>query len=202
MLRLAPYVFLALLAAAPVQAQPQSLYTEVLARQPGDLLTVILVERTAAQRRSTYNDAAATAVSAGGAVSGGVTGQFGADAQFVQNADLQNRTQQSDALSGTITVRVVDVDPAGNLRIEGERQIDVNGVAQRLQVSGLVRPRDVRAGNTILSYQIAEAVVDYRQDGSLRRRLFSPGTILKVVGGAVLVLAAVFGASQAGGGGE
>ena len=71
--RLLTLLALALLA-LPAQAQPQSLYTEVVARQPGDLLTVVLVERTTAQRRSTYNDAAATSISAGGALSGGLPG--------------------------------------------------------------------------------------------------------------------------------
>ncbi len=100
-------------------------------------------------------------------------------------------------LQGTITATVVGVDSTGNLRIEGERKLNVNGVTHLMRVSGRVRPFDIRNNNTILSYQIADAYIEYRRDGKFRRKLIRPGTFVKVGGLALLVGALIFGASQA-----
>lgn len=197
-MRLAFALLLTLVAfAGPLAAQ--SLYADPLARRAGDLITVVLAERTAAQRGSTYEDNANA--SAGGTASlGTLGGRFGADAQVAQAAEARNRTVQSDLLSGTVTVVVQEVDAAGNLVIAGERLLDVNGVSHRLRVRGLVRPTDVRAGNTVFSYQIANAQVDYVQTGGFRRRLLNPATLVRAGLVAVTIGAAVFGASRLAGG--
>ena len=177
-------------------AAAQSLYADPVARQRGDLLTVVLAERTDAQRLSTYDDASASGF-AGSADAGPLGGTFAADAQVQQQASAANETAQSDLLTGTLTVVVTAVDSTGNLVVAGERRLTVNGVGHQLAVEGLVRPADVRAGNTVFSYEIANAEVVYKQEG-LRHRFLSPGTLIKA--GAVILLAAavVFGASELG----
>lgn len=175
--------------------QAQSLYAEAVARQTGDLLTVVLEERTTAQRQSDYAEQGTAGQSGNASASGGLSGTFGVDTRYSADAAATNRTAQSDLLSGTITVVVTGVDSTGNLRVEGERRMNVNGVGHRLQVEGLVRPRDIRAGNVILSHQIANAEVVYRQDG-LRNRFFRPGTLLKWGAAALVVAAVVLGGSQ------
>lgn len=181
---------LALLAAAPT-AQAQSLYADPIAREPGDILTVILVEETAAQRASGYDSRSAAGLGGSATVNAPtLASRFGADAEFSKNASTSNQTVQSDLLEGTLTARVVDVDEGGNLVVRGERRLNVNGVTHVMRVAGLVRPLDVRYNNTVLSYQIANAEVEYRRAG-LSRRFFSPGLLAKA--GAVVVLgAAVF----------
>ncbi len=193
-MRFAPILFLLVLTPA---ATAQSLFADPVARQPGDALTVILAERTAAQRQSGYEDRAQSAFGGGATTGGDLAGRFSLDANFNADASASNRTAQSDLLEGTLTVLVTGVDSTGNLRVEGERRLKVNGVGHRLRVEGTVRPFDIRSGNVVLSHQIANADVTYRQDG-LRHRFFSPGTLIKV-GAALLVAAAVvFGAEQLG----
>ena len=175
--------------AAPLYAATGSLFADRTARRAGDVLTVLLAERTAAQRASHYD--ARQQAGLGGAAAGADSslGRFALDARFAADASARNETALNDLLSGTVSVVVTGVDPAGNLQVEGERRISVNGVGHRLRVAGIVRPADVRADNSVLSFQIANADVVYRRDGRTAR--FGPA-FLSTVGVVALVVAAVF----------
>ncbi len=182
----------------PVEAPPTprratSLYADVRAYQAGDLLTVILAERTQARRQSRSNASRTNQIAGSGSATMG--GFFGVDAQVGAQSDADNQTVQSDLLAGTITARVVAVDPAGNLQIEGERRLNVDGAVHLMSVSGLVRPADVSTGNTVLSHQIAGADVAYRQEGGGGSRFLQPRFLTLVGTAAVLIGAVVFGAS-------
>lgn len=183
--------------AEPAPRRPVSLFSDLRAYQAGDLLTVVLAERTSARRQSESASQASAQVSGAGSTSLG--GFFGLDAQAGGRRDADSRTVQSDLLAGTITARVVGVDPAGNLTIEGERRLNVDGDVHLMTVRGLVRPADVSTANTVLSYQIAGADVVYRQEGGGPK--FLRGRFLTVVGTvAVLVGAVVLGSSLSSGG--
>jgi flagellar L-ring protein precursor FlgH len=51
-------------------------------------------------------------------------------------------------------VVVEDVHPNGNLVVLGTRTREINGDTQIIQVSGIVRPRDIRFDNTVRSEQV------------------------------------------------
>jgi flagellar L-ring protein precursor FlgH len=172
-----------------------SLFADLRALQAGDLLTVLLVERTAARQTLSSSAAESRAVGGDAGTSGG--GFFGLDARVAGERDSDRRTVQSDLLEGTITAQVVDVDPAGNLIIEGERRLNVDGATHLMTVRGLVRPADVGPSNTVLSHQIAGADVVYRQEGGSK---FLSGRFLTLVGTvAVLAGAVVLGSTLASG---
>ena len=199
--RAAPLWRLAVLAALALAAPAsvaQSLFADVVARRPGDVITVVLAERTQAQRESASDEQAQAGLGGGASVGAPVSGQFGADARYASDASARSRSAQSDLLRGTVSVVVTDVDEAGNLVVEGERTMNVNGSGHRLRVAGLVRPDDVRAGNVVFSYQIANAEVDYRQDG-LRNKFFGPSFFAKAAAVLLVAAAVVIGASAAGG---
>ncbi len=174
-----------------------SLYSDPKAHQPGDMITIVLAERTAAQRESGYDNRSQSGLGGSGSIAGkdNLSGTFDLSASFNNSTTNRNETVQSDLLQGTITATVVGVDSTGNLLIKGERRLNVNGVTHLMRVSGMVRPFDIRNNNTILSYQIANAFIEYRQDG-LVHKFLRPGTFAKIGGLAVLVGALVFGASQ------
>ena len=174
-----------------------SLYADPKAHQRGDMITIVLAERTAAQRESEYDNRSKSGLGGSGNITGAesLSGTFALDASFNHSTSHRNETVQSDLLQGMVTATVVGVDSTGNLLIKGERRLNVNGVTHLMRVSGMVRPFDIRNNNTILSYQIANAFIEYRQDG-LRRKFLKPGTFTKIGGLAVLVGALVFGASQ------
>lgn len=186
-------VVLAVFLSGPLLAQGQSsLYTDPTANEPGDVLTVLLDEQTSAQRASSYEGNSSTSVSGGGGASGpGLSSQFGADAQIQNETNNSNQTVQSGTLTGTLTVRVVEVNEAGNLVVTGERHLTVNGATHVMEVSGIVRTSDVRHDNTVLSHQIADAKIKYNQSGMRHNGFFSKGFLLKA-GSAVIVGISIF----------
>lgn len=174
-------------AVPPAPRRPVSLYADVKAYQAGDLLTVVLAERTSARRASNSSAAESSEVGGAGSTSGG--NFFGLDASVAGRRDSDSRTVQSDLLSGTITAQVVAVDPAGNLQIQGERRLNVDGAVHLMKVSGLVRPADVTTANTVLSYQVAGADVVYLQEATKPK--FFQGRFLALVGTAVVIVGAI-----------
>ncbi len=176
---------------APTSAQ-ESLYSDPVAHEPGDVLTVILDERTSAERESSYQGSSNASVGGSGAADGpGLSSQFGADAEIRSQTDNTNETAQSGTLTGTMTVRVVEVNQAGNLLVEGRRNMTVNGATHVMEVSGLVRADDIQYDNTVLSHQIANARITYNQSGMRHNGFFSKGFLLKA-GSAVLVGLSIF----------
>jgi flagellar L-ring protein precursor FlgH len=180
-------LFVAAFVANPVRAQ-MSVFADPTAGALGDLLTVVLVERTSASRQSNWNNQSNSGLGGSAAVnSSDLSGKFAVDASFNKQARNRNSSSQEDLLQGTITARVIEVDATGNLVIEGERKLSVNGETHLLRVSGIVRPIDIRSNNSVLSPDIANADIEYRR-GGIHRRFFSPALFVRA--GAVVVLAA------------
>ena len=80
------------------------------------------------------------------------------------------RSTRKGDLTGTLTVRVAEVLPNGNLVINGERVIIVNDEKQIMQVTGIVRPDDVSSENTVLSTHVADAQIKYSGRGSMSEK--------------------------------
>ncbi len=59
------------------------------------------------------------------------------------------------SIKDKISVVVEDVHPNGNLVVIGTRERDIAGDSQTVQVSGIVRPRDIAFDNTIYSKKVA-----------------------------------------------
>ncbi len=77
-------------------------------------------------------------------------------------------TKKRGRLTGTITAKVVEVMPNGNLVLESRKEITINRDKQILVLRGMVRPYDIDANNTILSSMIADAQVYYVGDGVIQ----------------------------------
>ncbi len=185
-----------LLASLARAGAAQSLYADPKAREAGDLITVVLAERTAAEQHSLYDKASRSQASAASSADGdGLSGKFAADAELGFDTRSRKQASQSDLLQGYITAVVVARDSLGILHIQGERKISVNGATHLMKVSGLVRPRDIRYNNTVYSYQIANAQVEYRRAG-MKGKFFKPGTLTRV-GAIALLGAAVFAGGSA-----
>ena len=173
-------------------AAAQSMFSDPTARRTGDPITIVLAERTSASSQNRYEDRSNGSLGGSASTSGG--GSFALDANVSSDAEAASAAVQSDLLSGTITAIVTGVDDSGNLQVEGERVLHVNGVTHLMKVAGTVRPLDVRYDNTVFSYQIANAEVEYRKKG-LRPKFLSPGTLVKAAGVALVAAAIFFGAS-------
>ena len=75
-------------------------------------------------------------------------------------------SNQSNQLTGTIAVTVVEELPRGNLMIQGEKWISLNQGSEYIRIRGIVRKSDISSANTILSTQIADARIGYGGTGA------------------------------------
>ena len=72
---------------------------------------------------------------------------------------------QTNTLTGSMTVTVIRVYPNGNLEIKGQKKLILNDGSEYLRLSGIIRPEDISAGNTISSSNIADAKITYTNAG-------------------------------------
>lgn len=153
------------------------LFSDRKARRAGDILTVVLQEKTVSKKSSNVDVSKQSDISipevagAAGTVLGKSVGLGGlslgtnlsSDRDFKGEADAA----QSNNLIGDVAVSVVNVWPNGTLEIRGEKWITLNRGDEFIRISGLVRPEDVTPDNTVLSTKVANARIAYSGTGAL-----------------------------------
>ena len=137
----------------------------------GDIITIQLVERTAA----TKSNAAATQRDGDIGLTPPTTGPLslfnpsdvamGGGQQFKGKGDAS----QSNALSGEVSVTIAEVYPNGTMLVKGEKLLTLNRGDERVQISGLVRAIDIGPDNRILSTRVANAHIRYVGKGEIAR---------------------------------
>jgi flagellar L-ring protein precursor FlgH len=73
----------------------------------------------------------------------------------------------SQTITASAAVQVVDVLPNGNLVIEGLREVSFSKERQFISLHGIVRPYDIQPDNTVSSSNIAGAQIQIVSEGSL-----------------------------------
>ena len=76
-------------------------------------------------------------------------------------------TNQSNSLTGILSATVVRVFPNGNLEIKGQKKLRITEGTEYIRLSGIIRPQDISATNTVSSAKIAEAQIEYVGAGIL-----------------------------------
>jgi flagellar L-ring protein FlgH len=79
----------------------------------------------------------------------------------------RGQAQQSNSLSGRLSVQVVRVLPGGMLEIMGQKRLTLNNGNEYVRLTGVVRPEDISADNVVLSDRIAHAIIKYVGAGSV-----------------------------------
>jgi|SRR5690554_165254 len=152
--------------------QVNGLYSDIRARDLGDIITVRLQENTSASK------SAKTGTSKGTNVNLPTPTVLGKDLSFrgySLSANLEGNTEfkgdassdQSNRLSGEISVTVIRVLPNGSLVVRGEKWLTLNNGQEYVRLTGMIRPQDVASDNTVLSNRVANARIEYSGTGSL-----------------------------------
>lgn len=76
-------------------------------------------------------------------------------------------TKRRGTLRGSISVRVTDSMPNGDLYVEGTKVLLINNEEYHLYVSGLVRKADIGPDNTVPSTRIADAQIEFTGRGDI-----------------------------------
>ncbi|MDX1341011.1 MAG: flagellar basal body L-ring protein FlgH [Reinekea sp.] len=151
-------------------AYGMSLYGDKKARRVGDIITVLLDESTqgkksSASKTSKTSEASLTAPSLN---SGNFTvDQLGATLQGDRSFSGKGDADQSNSLSGNITVTVSEVLPNGVLRVRGEKWITLNTGSEFIRIQGMLRPDDINLDNTVSSQKLADARIAYSGSGAV-----------------------------------
>lgn len=148
------------------------LFEALTARHVGDVLTVVLQENNQAQKNAdlTANKNTSIAVSAPtlfGVSPGKLFGHsIESEVSDKNKFTGEGGANQSNSLTGEISVTVVRVLPNGNLLVRGEKRLTLNQGDEFIRLSGIVRPVDIDVSNTVSSSLVADATLMFIGNGA------------------------------------
>lgn len=155
----------------------RSMFADKRAHHIGDILTIIVQENQAATKQNNTQTSKSSGIDASissflyapGASSlltkGGKLPALKMEGKNEFNGGGQ--INNSERITARIAVRVIDVLPNGNMLIEGKRQTSVAGEQQDAVLRGMVRREDVAANNTVLSFNVADASIQFVSKGAI-----------------------------------
>lgn len=152
-------------------ASARPLFEDRRARFIGDIITINIVEKVQASKKSGTTAERSHTVDAGIPTLDGVpfkgvsnlsisasdSNKFGGKGENSSTADF----------TSTITVTVIEVLPNGNLLVSGEKQIGLKQGEEFVRFSGVVNPNTITTANTVASTQVADARIEYKANGFL-----------------------------------
>jgi flagellar L-ring protein precursor FlgH len=145
------------------------LFEDRRARFVGDTLTINIVEKTQASKKS--DTKAERNQSMDVSVPTVVNLPFKGVQGMTLGVDSGNKfggsgsnTSSNDFIS-TITVTVIDVYPNGNLLVSGEKQLGLKDGEEFIRFSGVVNPNTITGANTVQSTQVADARMEFKANG-------------------------------------
>lgn len=139
------------------------------ASMKGDIITILLVERTQAAK----SNSASKDRNGGFSLTPPTTGLFSlfspsdASASGSQNFSGTGSAQQSNSLQGQISVTVAESYANGTMLVRGQKLTSLNRGDEHMQFSGLIRAIDVSSDNTIPSTKVADARINYGGTGEI-----------------------------------
>lgn len=145
------------------------IYSDHKAHDVGDILTIVISERTSLQTQKSYSNEKEGSQNLGGGM-----GIF----DFIKAASISGSdsfsadgsASDTNRVTANITVTVVEKEPNGNLIVEGKQSIWQNKDEHRITFRGIVRADDITAANTIQSTKVANATVHFDGKGPLNAK--------------------------------
>ncbi|MEG0820124.1 MAG: flagellar basal body L-ring protein FlgH [Burkholderiaceae bacterium] len=145
------------------------LFEDARPRYVGDVLTITLNEKLNAAQKASSSADRNSEIDAGIKALRGVKGVGISGPRLTADTDNKfegkGATESSNLFTGTITSTVIRVLPNGNLLVAGEKQIGIRQNSETLKFQGVVDPKNIQPGNTVLSTAIADVRIDYSGGG-------------------------------------
>ncbi len=186
-------VAIALCTAAPLSAESlwtsrrnneAGMFADRISTRVGDILLIKVDESTVVNRSTSKTTSSSTTIShdidsylfpASSAANPTQGSNFGTHNRSLPSINIspndsfsgEGSYSDSNVLEAMVAVLIVDVLPNGNLVIEGARKVEVSGESQYLVMRGIVRRDDVKADNSVMSYQVVNANVEMLGSGDL-----------------------------------
>ena len=137
----------------------------------GDILTISLVERTQARKSTGQTTDRSGSIGLTPPSTGPLSFFSSSDVGMGGSQDFTGggEAEQSNALSGEITVTIAQVFPNGTMLVRGEKQLTLNRGDEFIQISGLVRQSDVGPDNRVASTRVADAKITDTGKGDVAR---------------------------------
>lgn len=174
------------------QAGYQSMYSDRKAMNVGDIVTVIISEEASASKEASTNTERTTNMHAA------IPNFFGLEnisyfddpdamdpenlvnAQFTNEFDGTGATTRKEDLNAFLTTQVVGRYPNGQLKIRGGKEVMVNNEVQVIYLTGIIRPVDITAANTVNSTKVLNARISYTGKGAVSDKQ-KPGWAMRVL---------------------
>ena len=170
-----------------------SLISDHKARNVGDIITVLIAENASASKEAKTSSGRKSSISAA------IPNLIGLEnSSLVQNSnpkvDMSNlasatfdnsfegngSTSRKGELTASLSTQVIDTYPNGNLKIRGGKEVMLNGEVQIIYLTGIIRPVDITAANTVPSTKILNARISYTGKGSIGDKQ-EPGWLTRTI---------------------
>lgn len=166
--------------AKPAYLWMADLTSDPIARRVHDLVTVRVIENVSATGSADSNIGKTSSANAA------LPGQAGtALTKFLPGSSETKfngtgGTTRTTDLSATLTARVVEVLPSGDLVLEGVREIEINGDRTLVVLTGVIRAVDILPGNVVPSSRVGQLRIRSLSRGLIKDSL-SPGWLVKIL---------------------
>jgi flagellar L-ring protein FlgH len=154
----------------------RSLFSDQKANRIGDAVTILVVEALSASNdaKTSSSRGSDLSISASGGSLPLTGGSIGTSNQFKG----EGATASRGSVRAKVSARVDSVLANGNLVVKGNRKIVINGEEQSMMISGIIRPSDIQADNSVYSYNISDAQILFEGSGIVARAN-GPGWLTK-----------------------
>ena len=175
------------------EERSSSFYMDDTARRINDILTIEIDELSnASQQVSTKTSRDSSIIAKiteflGSPLDFGLDNFWGKGNPF--KPEIQSSAKSSHSGSGkitgsgkliaSITAKVTEVMPNGNLIVEGRKEVTIEKEKRFIILSGMVRPEDIEFNNTVSSSKVADARIEYTGTGVISDKQ-SPGVFHRI----------------------
>lgn len=178
------------------QSAPGSIYSEsgrysdlssdLRARRVGDTITIVVSDRLTA---SSQGDSSSSRKSSADSSISKLLGQpaaLGALTNLTaltgnQKLDGSGSTSRSNVLTTTVSGRVVEVLPNGDLVIEATKNVGVNSEKHQIAIRGIVRWNDVSLNNQVRSDRLANMSIQLNGKGLVSDAIRRPNILYRIL---------------------